>query len=83
MGTPTSVQESPAEAVDAGIVFDRYLLIVMPDEVLRFDLDIFRATRVKDLSRDVGWDSEPTHLMPEWESEELEATLTAVGVAVD
>jgi len=83
VGTPTSVRESPAEAVDAGIVFDRYLLIVMPDEVLRFDLDIFRATRVKDLSRDVGWDSEPTHLMPEWESEELEATLTAVGVAVD
>ncbi len=55
----------------------------MPDEVLRFDLDLFRATRVKDLSRNVGWDSEPTHLMPEWESEELEATLTAVGVAVD
>ena len=26
---------------------------------------------------------EPTHPMPEWESEELEATLTAVGVAVD
>ena len=39
--------------------------------------------RVKDLSRDVGWDSEPTHLMLEWESEELEATLTAVGVTVD
>ena len=83
MGTPTSVRESPVETVDAGIVFDRYLLIAMPDEVLRFDLDLFRATRVKDLSRDVGWDSEPTHLMPEWESEELEATLTAVGVTVD
>lgn len=55
VGTPTSVRESPAEAVDAGIVFDR----------------------------DVGWDCEPTHLMPEWESEELEATLSAVGVAVD
>ena len=25
VGTPTSVRESPAEAVDAGIVFDRYL----------------------------------------------------------
>ncbi len=83
MGTPTSFRQSPAEAVDAGIVFDRYLLIVMPDEVLRFDLDLIRSTRVKDLSRDVSWDSEPTHLMLEWESEELEATLTAVGVTVD
>jgi hypothetical protein len=83
VGTPTSARESSAEAVDAGIVFDRYLLIVMPGEVLRFDLDLFRATRAKYLSRDVGWNSEPTHLMPEWESEELEATLTAVGVAVD
>ncbi len=44
---------------------------------------LFRATRVKYLSRHVGWDSEPTHFMAEWESEELEATLTAVGVAVD
>ena len=34
------------------------------------------------LSRDVGRDSEPTQLMPEWESEELEASLTAVGVVV-
>jgi len=64
-------------------VFDRYLLIVMPHEVLRFDLDLFRARRVKDLWRGVSWDSEPTHLMPDRESEELEATLPAVGVAVD
>ena len=41
VGTPTSVREFSAEAVDAGIVFDRYLLIVIPDEVLRFDLDLF------------------------------------------
>jgi hypothetical protein len=73
VGMPTSVRQHAAEAVDAGIVFDRYLLIVMPGEVLRFDLDPFRATRVKGLLRDFGWDSEPTHLMPAWESEELEA----------
>ena len=57
MGTPTSGRESPAENVAAGIVFDRYLLSILPDEDLRFDLDLFRATRVRDLPRDVGWDS--------------------------
>ena len=79
MGTPTSVRESPAEAVDAGIVFDRHLLltvILTPDKVFRFDLDLVRVTMVQYLSRDVCWDSEPTHFMMEWESEELEAALT-------
>jgi hypothetical protein len=47
----------------------------MPDEVLRFDLDFFGATVVQDLSREVGWDSEPTPFMLEWESEALEVQM--------
>ena len=82
-GTRTSVREFPVEAVDASIVFDRYLWVVMPDELHRFDLDLLSATRMKDTSLDAGWDSEPAHVTPEWGSEELEATPTTVGSAVD
>ena len=55
----------------------------MPDVVLRFDLDLFKATRVKALSRDVGWDSELTNYAGMGERRIGSHTLTAVGVAVD
>jgi hypothetical protein len=75
----TAVREFPAEAVDASIVFDRYLLIVMPDEVLRFDLDLLSEERVKDGSHNLEWDCEPAQVVRAWESDESEAILSAVG----
>jgi hypothetical protein len=37
---PTPVLSVPSEAVDANLVSDRWLLVVVPDEVLKFDLMI-------------------------------------------
>ncbi len=42
-GVRTSVRAFPAEAIDANLVFDRYLFLLMPDEVLRFDLNSLNA----------------------------------------
>ena len=40
---PTRVRGFPAEAVDMNLVGDRWLLLVMPDGVMRIDLELFLA----------------------------------------
>lgn len=78
-GVRTSVREFPAEAVDASIVFDRYLFLVMPDEVLRFDLNPLSAAGGQPPSLNGARDIEPVYLSPEWTSEDLEEALVTVG----
>jgi hypothetical protein len=36
--TPTEVRGIPLEAVDADVCWNRWLVVVLPDDVLRFDL---------------------------------------------
>jgi hypothetical protein len=71
----TPVLVIPMEAVDANVVGDRWLLIVLPDGVLRFDvglLEQYKPTAIHagerhDLVIGEVRDEEPTPVEPAWE----------------
>jgi hypothetical protein len=75
---PTAVSEIPLEAVDANLVHDRWLFIVMADHTLLYDVEQLVGRESNGEAH--GYDQEivPTFLTPDWQSRE-EATLMAVG----
>src|SRR5262249_55492439 len=45
----TSILVIPMEAVDASLVGERWLAVILPDEVLRFDLDMLHENVPNDV----------------------------------
>jgi hypothetical protein len=75
----TQILAIPLEAVDASFVGDRWLPVVMPNEVLRFDLDLIEAntpTRNGDETRHAAFetvDVTGVTIEPSWESNDIRA----------
>ncbi len=70
-----SVLEVPMEAVDASLVGDQWLLIVLPDGVARFDIDLWAERTPATISHGKFHNDQPAPLTPTWRHYELEQQL--------
>ncbi len=77
----TSTLTIPMEVVDANIVNDKWLLVLTPDEVRRFDLDVLRHQSNKTAITAPSPMWQPSFLAGAWEEEQMEQKmeLTTVG----
>jgi hypothetical protein len=72
----TQILVVPMEAVDAGPVDDRWLLVITPDEVLKLDVNVIE----QDTPEAHGWDEGqveeelPTAATPDWDIHEVSQT---------
>jgi hypothetical protein len=80
--TVTPVLVIPMEAVDAGLAGDRWLWIVMPDGVLRLDIELLDHISPAGLERGELTDQVPTIITPEWRQHQVEQTSRAFALAV-
>jgi hypothetical protein len=70
----TSIYVAPMEAVDANLVEDRWLLVVLPDEVLRFDLEKLAASAPERMDNGEIQLASPNVLEPAWEIAEEQSS---------
>jgi hypothetical protein len=75
--TPTAVCGVRLEAVDANLCGERWLLVVMPHGVLRFDLDLLIGSPPASESVEEERPFNPRLIQPAWESHEEAAELMA------
>ncbi len=77
--TPTPGRIIPLEAVDANLAGDHWLLIVMPDGVVKADVDLLvgnvRATPPNGDEQEYN----PTLIQPTWTAREMASTLIAAS----
>jgi hypothetical protein len=76
--TPTPVRGIPLEAVDANLCAQRWLLVVMPDGALRFDLNLLMGNPPPREAVEEQSPVNPTLIQPTWEVREEAASLLAV-----
>ena len=69
-GFETQILVAPMEALDANLVRDRWLLVITPDEVRKFDMDLIERSDPEELIR------EPLRgvLSPDWKIYEVSQT---------
>ena len=77
--TPTPVRGIRLEAVDANLCGDRWLLVVMPDGALRFDLSLLIGNPPAGEPVEEQRSINPTLIHPTWEVHEEAANLLAVS----
>ena len=76
--TPTPARGIPLEAVDANLCGERWLLVVMPDGALRFDLNLLISNLPARAALEEERPVNPTLIQPRWELREEAANLLAV-----
>jgi hypothetical protein len=76
---PTPVRTLPLEAVDANLAGDHWLLVVLPDRVLRIDLEQLVSQSSNGQPVEDKGEIRPIPATPDWNSNQEEAMLTAVG----
>jgi hypothetical protein len=76
--TPTPVRAIPLEAVDANLCGERWLLVVMPDGALRFDLSLLIGNHPAGGPVEEPRAAKPTPIDPRWEVREEATNLLAV-----
>ncbi len=69
---PTPVLVVPLQAVDANLVRDRWLLLVMPDQVRKTDIENIRANIPDSLRHGDMREWLPSPLTPDWEEQGME-----------
>lgn len=67
VGAPTPMMAIPMEAVDANLCANKWLMVVMPDEVRRFDAMAFHMNKPQILGNGDFRDDMPRGLEPNWE----------------
>jgi len=77
----TPVLAVPMEAVDAGLGSEQWLWIVMPDGVLRFDIELVNQIKLNDLKRGERREQSLTVFSPEWHRQRIEQSSQAALVA--
>lgn len=77
---PTRVRGKQLEAVDANLCGERWLLVVMTDSVLRFDIDRLIGEAAGVEQTDETPDLNPTSIKPDWRSSDTVRELLSVGV---
>jgi hypothetical protein len=68
----TPVLAVPIEAIDVGLGSDQWVWIVMPDGVLRFDVELLDQITPDDLARGELREQIPTALTPDWREQRVE-----------
>jgi hypothetical protein len=68
----TSIFTVPMEAVDANIVGDRWLLVTMPDEVLKFDVDLIDRSTPEDSRNGEIREVIAEKLTPDWQVQSVQ-----------
>ena len=66
-GFNTRILSVPMQAVDANLVSDRWLLVITPDEVRKFDVDLIEENKSEDLGNGEIREALPITLTPAWE----------------
>jgi hypothetical protein len=74
----TPVLFVPMEAVDAYLAGERWVLIVMPDGVLRFDVEFLERHKPAKLAQGELRDLRPTPMNPAWKRQELPRQLRPI-----
>jgi hypothetical protein len=80
--TVTPVLVIPMEAVDAGLGGDRWLWIVVPDGVLRLDIELLDHLSPTGVERRELKDELPMIITPEWREQQVEQSSRALALAV-
>ena len=78
----TPVLTVPMEAIDAGLGNDQWVWIVMPDGVLRFDVELLAQITPDDLAGGELREQIPTALTPDWRERRVEHSSRPVVAAV-
>ncbi|MGL4553175.1 MAG: hypothetical protein ACRC33_18575 [Gemmataceae bacterium] len=74
----TPIFALPLEAVDMFLAGDRWLLIILPDGVLRLDIELLAEMKPADLQRFERRDVTPTRLDPVWTEKAVSLVAAAV-----
>jgi hypothetical protein len=69
------------EAVDASLVANRWLLVVMANEVRKFDVDLIHQSIPEQLGHGEFQEFQDTTLSPDWERFDIEETKQTLAVA--
>jgi hypothetical protein len=78
-GVTTPVLAMGLEAVDANLVANRWLLVVMADEVRKFDVELVHQSVPERLGHGEIQEFQETTLSPEWEWRDIEQTTKQVA----
>jgi hypothetical protein len=77
----TPVLALPMEAVDANLVGDRWVFIVMPDRVLRLDVELLSQAPKADGPESQVRSMRPDWLHPDWQQREIEQKTLSVAAS--
>jgi hypothetical protein len=80
-GISTPILPLPMEAVDASLVANRWLLLVMANEVRKFDADLIHQSVPERLGHGEFQEFQGTTLSPDWERFDIEETKQSLAVA--
>lgn len=78
-GVITPILPLAIEAVDMNLASSRWLLVVMTDEVRKFDVDSIRRSVSVQLGNAEFQESQPTILYPEWNRFDIEQKTTQIA----
>ena len=70
----------PMEGADANLSGDRWLLVVMPDGVRRYDVDRIHDSVPDFISRGEIQEMQPRTISPNWKHQRIQQSRQLVGV---